>query len=139
MRPARRQKLPLCERGLAIRISHLCCGNMQSRRPSRYILLTLHFESCFRLDFGLKLIYAVATIVLQTGICNGIPQPSRSAEVIRDVIIIASVTFPMIALRFFSRRLVSNKLWLDDWAIVVATVRLPEIQPAVFINKLNRS
>ncbi|KFY31102.1 hypothetical protein V493_01387 [Pseudogymnoascus sp. VKM F-4281 (FW-2241)] len=63
-----------------------------------------------------------ATIVLQTGICNGIPQPSRSAEVIRDVIIIASVTFPMIALRFFSRRLVSNKLWLDDWAIVVAAI-----------------
>ncbi|KFX97086.1 hypothetical protein V490_02961 [Pseudogymnoascus sp. VKM F-3557] len=65
---------------------------------------------------------AVATIVLQNEICNGISQPSRAAEIIRDVIIMASVTFPIIALRFVSRSLVSNKLWLDDWAIVAAAI-----------------
>lgn len=96
---------------------------MRRRRPSRYTPSTLHFE--IFLEYGPKLIYAVATIVLQNEICNGISHPSRGAEIIRDVIIIASVTFPIIALRFFSRSLVSNKLWLDDWAIVAAAVSSP--------------
>lgn len=84
-------------------------------------------SSSLFLDYGLKLIYVAATIILQTEICNGIEHPSRSAEIIRDVIIIASITFPIIALRFISRSLVSNRLWLDDWAVVVAAVRPPEI------------
>ncbi|OBT41626.1 hypothetical protein VE00_07847 [Pseudogymnoascus sp. WSF 3629] len=65
---------------------------------------------------------AAATLILQNEICYDIPQPSRSAEIIRDVIIISSITFPIIGLRFFSRSLVSNRLWLDDWAVVVAAV-----------------
>lgn len=77
---------------------------------------------------------------MQNGICNGIPQTSRSAEIIRDVIIIASITFPIIGLRFFSRSLVSNRLWLDDWAIVVATVRHLELRSVdTYINGPNRS
>lgn len=89
------------------------------------------------LDYGLRLIYTAATLILQNEICYDIPQPSRSAEIIRDVIIISSITFPIIGLRFFSRSLVSNRLWLDDWAVVVAAVRIPEIQSAgSFINEL---
>ncbi|OBT72177.1 hypothetical protein VF21_10540 [Pseudogymnoascus sp. 05NY08] len=65
---------------------------------------------------------AAATLILQNEICYDISQPSRSAEIIRDVIIISSITFPIIALRFYSRSLVSNKLWLDDWAVVVAAI-----------------
>lgn len=100
-------------------------------------LITLSFS----LGYGLKLIiYTAATIILQTDICYGIPQPSRSAEIIRDVIIISSITFPIIALRFVSRSLVSNKLWLDDWAVIAATVRRHGLQPTVaFTDKLNRS
>lgn len=100
----------------------------------------LPFTLSIFLGYGLKLIYAAATIILQTEICNGITHPSRSAEIIRDVIIIASITFPIIALRFISRSLVSNRLWLDDWAVVVAAVRPLVIRPAdTFINELNRS
>ncbi|KFY78628.1 hypothetical protein V499_02254 [Pseudogymnoascus sp. VKM F-103] len=82
---------------------------------------------------------AAATLILQNGICYDIPQPSRSAEIIRDVIIISAITFPIIALRFVSRSLVSNRLWLDDWAVVVAAVRRPEIQSTdTFINDLGQ-
>ncbi|KFZ02212.1 hypothetical protein V500_00365 [Pseudogymnoascus sp. VKM F-4518 (FW-2643)] len=95
----------------------------------------LDVRNCFCADEALQLAVSVcvvetctvkdqsaATIILQTEICNGIPHPSRSAEIIRDVIIIASITFPIIALRFISRSLVSNRLWLDDWAVVVAAI-----------------
>ncbi|ELR09509.1 hypothetical protein GMDG_00691 [Pseudogymnoascus destructans 20631-21] len=38
-----------------------------------------------------------------------------------------------------TRSLVSNRLWLDDWAVVVAAVRTPEIQSAdTFINELGQ-
>lgn len=98
-----------------------------------------HFTSSLFLDYGLTLIYTAATLILQNGICYDIPQPSRSAEIIRDVIIISAITFPIIALRFVSRSLVSNRLWLDDWAVVVAAVRSPEIQSTdTFINDLGQ-
>lgn len=60
--------------------------------------------------------------ITQDGICTGIPQPSRSAEIIRDIVIIAAITFPIILLRFISRNLVSSKLGWDDWVIGIAAV-----------------
>ncbi|KFZ14683.1 hypothetical protein V501_03119 [Pseudogymnoascus sp. VKM F-4519 (FW-2642)] len=63
-----------------------------------------------------------ATSIYQDEICEGVPQPSRSAEVIKKITIIAAVTFPIIILRFLSRSLVSNKLELDDWAVAVAGI-----------------
>lgn len=69
--------------------------------------------------------------ILQTEICKGYPVPSRSAELIRDVIIIAAVTFPVVGLRFFARRLVVSKLWFDDWAILLATVSVVQFKSHV--------
>jgi hypothetical protein len=59
---------------------------------------------------------AESLTVLQN-VCNGVPQPSRSEEIIRDVAIIAAATFPVILLRFISRSLVANKVGWDDWAV----------------------
>jgi hypothetical protein len=36
----------------------------------------------------------------------------------------AAVTFPIILLRFISRRIVSNMIGWDDWAVGLAAVRL---------------
>jgi hypothetical protein len=69
---------------------------------------------------------AVSTNFLQKEICVGVPKPSRSEEVIRDVIIIAAVTFPTVLLRFLSRSLVSSKIWWDDYAVGLAAVSLAE-------------
>jgi hypothetical protein len=56
----------------------------------------------------------------------GVPYPSRSSEIIRDITIIAAATFPIVALRFVSRGMVSNKIEWDDCAVVVAAVSLTE-------------
>jgi hypothetical protein len=56
----------------------------------------------------------------------GVPYPSRSRELIRDIIIIAAVTFPVIILRFISRSLVSNRIGLDDCAVALGAVRVME-------------
>ncbi|KFY10024.1 hypothetical protein V492_05243 [Pseudogymnoascus sp. VKM F-4246] len=88
-------------------------------------------ESCKRED------QAAATLIMQNKICVGIPQTSRSEEIIRDVIIISAVTFPIIALRFFSRSLVSKKLWLDDWAVLAATIiMIPMVVIPIYNAKL---
>ncbi|RFU33030.1 hypothetical protein B7463_g3308, partial [Scytalidium lignicola] len=65
---------------------------------------------------------AVSTSILQKEVCVGFPIQSRSAELIRDVIIIAAITFPAVVLRFLARRLVVSKLWWDDWAIALAAL-----------------
>jgi hypothetical protein len=38
----------------------------------------------------------------------------------------AGVTFPIAALRFVSRSMVSNKIGWDDWAVGLATVSLTQ-------------
>ncbi|KFY52244.1 hypothetical protein V496_08589 [Pseudogymnoascus sp. VKM F-4515 (FW-2607)] len=63
-----------------------------------------------------------SSTLLQTEICKGIPKESRSAEIIRDVIIISAFSFVIIGLRFYSRALVTTKLWWDDWAVALAAV-----------------
>jgi hypothetical protein len=64
----------------------------------------------------------VSSTVLQNEICKGVPIPSRSAEIIRDVIIISAFTYVIIGLRFYSRALVTGEMWWDDWAIALAGV-----------------
>ncbi|KAH8746684.1 hypothetical protein F5882DRAFT_446278, partial [Hyaloscypha sp. PMI_1271] len=59
---------------------------------------------------------------VQTDVCMGVPYPSRSWEIIRDITIMAGVTFPIAALRFVSRSMVSNKIGWDDWAVGLATL-----------------
>ena len=59
--------------------------------------------------------------------CKGVPQPSRGAEIIRVVIILTAIAFPVIFLRLFSRY-VTAWIWWDDWAIVAAGVSLNQAE-----------
>ncbi|KFZ09540.1 hypothetical protein V502_08683 [Pseudogymnoascus sp. VKM F-4520 (FW-2644)] len=63
-----------------------------------------------------------SSTLLQTEICKDAPKESRSAEIIRDVIIISAFSFVIVGLRFYSRALVTSKLWWDDWAIALAAI-----------------
>ncbi|KAH9219973.1 hypothetical protein DL95DRAFT_290708, partial [Leptodontidium sp. 2 PMI_412] len=65
----------------------------------------------------------VSTTISQNEICKGVSQPSRSAEIIRDCIIISAFTFPVILLRFLSRTIVAHRIWWDDWSVGVAAAR----------------
>ncbi|OBT44509.1 hypothetical protein VE00_04892 [Pseudogymnoascus sp. WSF 3629] len=65
---------------------------------------------------------AKSSTLMQTEICNGTPHDSRSAEIIRDVIIISAFTFVIIGLRFYSRALVTSQLWWDDWTVAFAAI-----------------
>ncbi|KAH6714727.1 hypothetical protein BKA61DRAFT_517961 [Leptodontidium sp. MPI-SDFR-AT-0119] len=76
----------------------------------------------------------VSTTIAQNEICEGVSQPSRSTEIIRDVIIIASVTFLVVLLRFLSRSIVTHRIWWDDWMIGIAAVLMV---PMVVIPILN--
>jgi len=75
----------------------------------------------------LTLYNIAAADILQNGICAGVPQPSRSAEIVRDSVIIAAVTFPIIILRIISRVWVTQEVWWDDWMIMIAaaSIRFP--------------
>lgn len=77
---------------------------------------------------------AATLTITQNDICEGIPRPSRSKEIIRDIIIIAGVTFPIIGLRFISRSLVSSSLCWDDWAIALAAVSLSSEQSMTLLT-----
>jgi hypothetical protein len=90
---------------------------MRPCRPIRYVLFAGHCQAS-------KLTLTVSSTVLQNEICKGIPIASRSAEIIRGVIIISAFTYVIIGLRFYSRTLVTTKLWWDDWAIALAAVSL---------------
>ncbi|KFY63171.1 hypothetical protein V497_02092 [Pseudogymnoascus sp. VKM F-4516 (FW-969)] len=83
--------------------------------------LQLEFALCVRESCDLADQFMSST-VLQNEICEGVPIPSRSAEIIRDVIIISAFTYVIIGLRFYSRALVTTKLWWDDWAIALAAL-----------------
>ena len=54
-------------------------------------------------------------------IWKGVPQPSRSGDIVRAVIVLSVIAFRVIMLRLFSRPLVAEILW-GDWAIVAASV-----------------
>jgi hypothetical protein len=55
-------------------------------------------------------------------LCAGTPKPSRSAEIQRDTIILAAVTYPIVALRCYQRWSIAHQTWWDDIAALVATV-----------------
>ncbi|KFZ24294.1 hypothetical protein V502_01225, partial [Pseudogymnoascus sp. VKM F-4520 (FW-2644)] len=86
-------------------------------------------NSTLQLEFALCVLEScdladqfVSSTVLQNEICKGVPIPSRSAEIIRDVIIISAFTYVIIGLRFYSRALVTSEMWWDDWAIALAAL-----------------
>jgi hypothetical protein len=98
---------------------------MRSRRPIWYVYLIFHTKIVLDDDCRASTLTSiVSSTVLQNEICKGVPVPSRSAEIIRDVIIICAFTYVIVALRFYSRALVTTKLWWDDWAIALAAVSL---------------
>jgi len=61
------------------------------------------------------------TTLTQDSICIGVPQPSRSAEIIRIAIIVTAFTFPIIILRIVSRYTLT-RLWWDDFIIIITAV-----------------
>ena len=72
------------------------------------------------LDFKVLEIIVSASVTHNL-ICKGIPQPSRSEEILWVVITITAITFPVIFLRMVSRYMVAQ-LWWDDWVVVVTAV-----------------
>ena len=65
--------------------------------------------------------FIVSINVSHDVICKGIPQPSRSEDIVWVIAGITAITFPMIALRMISRLIVAQ-LWWDDWIMLLTTV-----------------
>lgn len=74
-----------------------------------------------------------AATVSQTLVCAGIPVPSRSAEIIRTVIILSAFAFPIIILRCISR-VTLTYIWWDDWAMIIGGVSLSQIMKLIWIR-----
>jgi len=62
------------------------------------------------------------TELFQEKICYGIEQESRWPEMAKVLIILSSITYPVIVLRFVSRYFIAHRIWWDDWCIFAATV-----------------
>lgn len=77
---------------------------------------------------------ALATTVAQDDICEGIPTPSRSGEIIQCMAIISAFTFPIIALRFLSRYLIAKRLCWDDWMIALCAILLVPMAVIPILN-----
>jgi hypothetical protein len=43
--------------------------------------------------------------------------------VIRTCAIVSAIAFPIVVLRYLSRRVISTYIWWDDWFAVIAVVR----------------
>lgn len=65
-----------------------------------------------------------SSTILQERLCEGVPQPSRGAEIIRISVILTLIATCAIALRCASRYLVARKFWWDDWVIILVAVSL---------------
>ena len=65
---------------------------------------------------------AVAATILQNELCAGVPQPSRSSDIVRVTIIVTVLTYVTFALRCISRYMVARRIWWDDWALISAVV-----------------
>lgn len=65
-----------------------------------------------------------SSTILQERLCEGVPQPSRGAEIIRISVILTLIATCAIALRCASRYLVARKFWWDDWVIILVAVFL---------------
>lgn len=66
----------------------------------------------------------VAATILQDDLCKGVPQPSRSHDIVRATIIVTIFTYFFFTLRCISRYMVARRLWWDDWCLISAVVSL---------------
>ncbi|KFY05161.1 hypothetical protein O988_00212 [Pseudogymnoascus sp. VKM F-3808] len=116
-------QIPTCtqECGVNVLVPAQCQLTDLSNCLCTNITLQLEFALCVLESCDLADQFVTST-VLQSEICKGVPIPSRSAEIIRDVIIISAFTYVIIGLRFYSRALVTSKMWWDDWAIALAAL-----------------
>ena len=57
-------------------------------------------------------------------LCAAYPTASKSWEVTRTTIVGCVLVLPTIALRLYTRIAYTKKLWTDDYATILATVRL---------------
>ena len=74
---------------------------------------------------------------LQASTCEGVPQPSRSDEIIRTMIALSAITFPILGLRCFSRWSIARQLWWDDWMAILAGVRSSLQQRWIYLINTN--
>ncbi|KAF9872490.1 integral membrane protein [Colletotrichum karsti] len=65
-----------------------------------------------------------AAAQLETTLCAAYPKESRSLEVRNIAIALSVITFPAVALRCFSRWMITHRLWWDDWTAIFATILL---------------
>ena len=89
-----------------------------------------------RKSTGWMLICIVASN-LQASTCEGVPQPSRSNEIIHTITILSAFTFPILCLRCISRWSITRRLWWDDWMAVLAGVRSPLQQRWMYLTDTN--
>ncbi|KAK2018544.1 integral membrane protein [Colletotrichum eremochloae] len=61
---------------------------------------------------------------LQTNLCAGYPEESRSTEIMTVAIALPLITFPIVGLRCFARWKTTGRLWWDDWMVVTAAILL---------------
>ncbi|CZR70002.1 uncharacterized protein PAC_19903 [Phialocephala subalpina] len=64
----------------------------------------------------------VVSEIIRNQLCKGVAHKSRSTEIVRAEIILAAFTFPMIALRLISRVWVAQRVWWDDWMVLLAAM-----------------
>lgn len=76
--------------------------------------------------------------------CTGIPVPSRNKEILNTVAILAAITYPIVALRYYQRWTIAQQGWLDDWIALITCVSsghallnpsTPEIQAFLLLNE----
>ncbi|KAL2071931.1 hypothetical protein VTL71DRAFT_13166 [Oculimacula yallundae] len=61
-----------------------------------------------------------ATHILQDQLCLSVPFESRKVEIIRAQYLLAGFTYPIIILRMISRIWIAQRVWWDDWMVVIA-------------------
>ncbi|RDW65398.1 hypothetical protein BP5796_10090 [Coleophoma crateriformis] len=57
-------------------------------------------------------------------VCEDVPQPTRTAAIIRTAVVLAAVSLPFLVLRLVSRLTVAHQLWWDDWLSFLTAVFL---------------
>lgn len=77
----------------------------------------------------------VTASIFQEIVCKGFPVPSRSGEVIRTCTIVSAIAFPIVILRYLSRRVISTYIWWDDWfALIAVLLMIPGTTILTFIS-----
>jgi len=60
---------------------------------------------------------------VQNSLCAGFPIESRSTGLVILAAVMASVTFPIVGLKLYTRWTSTGHLWADDYTIIAASVR----------------